>query len=379
MSTKSLVEWFDEVEDPRDGPALRHNLTEILVVAICAILAGAQSWTEVALWGTFKLAWLRRFTPLANGIPSHDTFARVFRLLDAKHFELTFRSWISGIVGAVESHIAIDGKCVRGSHDGEARAIHLVSAYATELGLMLCQERVADKSNEIDAIPAVLEALVLKGCIVSIDAMGTQREIARTVCQRGGDYLLAVKANQGALFDALTGFFGATECDRIGRLMPDCYTETLEKAHGRIETRRYWLVNDMLKRVDRSAWPHCRQIGMVEAVRDTCSGEPSVQRRYFITSAQGLTVEQFAQRVRGHWHIENSLHWSLDVTFGEDACRVRKDHAAHNFATLRRFGLNLLKLDQTSPKLSVRSRLRRADWDDDYRMALLGLVPQTTT
>jgi hypothetical protein len=152
--------------------------------------------------------------PLANGIPSHDTFARVFRLLDARHFEFAFRGWISGIVGAAQGQIAIDGKCGRGSHDGEARAIHLVSAYATDLGLMLCQERVADKTNEIDAIPAVLEALVLKGCLVSIDAMGTQREIARAICECGGDYLLAVKANQPTLFNALTGFFGAIECDR---------------------------------------------------------------------------------------------------------------------------------------------------------------------
>jgi predicted transposase YbfD/YdcC len=248
-----------------------------------------------------------------------------------------------------------------------------VSAYATDLGVVLCQERVADKTNEIDAIPAVLEALALKGCIVSIDAMGTQREIARTICERGGDYLLAVKANQGTLFNALTGFFGATECDRIQRLLPECYTETIEKGHGRIEQRRYWLVDDMLKTVDLSAWPDCRRIGMVEATCETPDGHTRMQRRYFITSAP-LSVETFAERVRGHWGIE-SMHWSLDVTFAEDACRVRKDHAAHNFATLRRFGLNLLKLDQSSPKLSVRCRLRRADWDGDYRMALLGLAP----
>jgi predicted transposase YbfD/YdcC len=351
MPTKSLMQWFTEIEDPRDGPALRHNLTEILVVAVCAILGGAQSWTEVALWGTLKLAWLRRFVPLTNGMPSHDTFARVFRLLDARHFELAFRGWISAIVGAAQGRIAIDGKCVRGSHDGETRAIHLVSAYATDLGLMLCQQRVADKTNEIDAIPAVLEALVLRGCIVSLDAMGTQREIARAICERGGDYLLAVKANQPALFNALTGLFGATERERIQRLMPECYTETIGKEHGRIETRRYWLVSDMLKRVDLSAWPDCRQIGMVESLRDTGDGEPSVQRRYFITSCASLSVEAFAQRVRGHWGIENGLHWSLDVTFGEDACRVRKDHAAHNFATLRRFALNLLKLDSRTCKI----------------------------
>jgi predicted transposase YbfD/YdcC len=164
----------------------------------------------------------------------------------------------------------------------------------------------------------------------------------------------------------------------LQRLMPDCYTGTIGKEHGRIETRRYWLVNDVLRRVDLSAWPDCRQIGMVESVRDTGNGEPGVQRRYFITSAS-LSVEAFAQRTRGHWGIENGLNWSLDVTFGEDACRVRKDHAAHNFATLRPFALNLLKLDQTSPRLSVRCRLRRADWGDDYRMTLLGLTPRSSS
>ena len=354
MSTKSLVDWLQELDDPRNGPALRYDLTELLVVAICAILAGAQCWTEVAMWGTLKQPWLRRFLRLESGIPSHDTFGRVFRLLDAKRFEAVFRGWIGGVVGAVQGHIAIDGKCVRGSHDGDARAIHLVSAYATELGVMLCQERVADKTNEIDAIPAVLEALVLKGCLVSIDAMGCQREITRTICERGGDYLRAVKRNQEALFNALSGFFGALECERIQRLMPECYTQTIEKDHGRIEQRRHWLVTDILKRVNLSAWLDCWQIGMVQATCDTGSGEPSLQRRYFITSAPWMAVDQFAKSMRGHWHIENGLHWSLDVTFREDECRVHKDHAAHNFATLRRFVLNLLKLDTTSSKLRLR-------------------------
>jgi predicted transposase YbfD/YdcC len=374
MTKRTLVHWLAQLQDPRDGPALRYDLTELLVVAVCAIVCGAHSFTDIAMWGELHLDWLRRFLPLENGVPSHDTFGRVFRLLDAKRFEQAFRGWIGGIVGAAQEHIAIDGKCVRGSHAGEQRPIHLVSAYATRLGVMLCQEKVADKSNEIEAIPAVLDALVLKGCLVSIDAMGCQREIARAICERGGDYVLAVKGNQQSLFHALTGFFGATERERIERLMPDCCVRTIEKDHGRLEERCYWLVNDMLKKVDLSAWPHCRQIGMVESTRHTGTGESSMQRRYYITSAP-CSVHEFARTVREHWHIENSLHWSLDVTFLEDACRVSKDHAAHNFATLRRFGLNLLKLDTTSPKLGVRSRVKRADWDEDYRAMVLGLQP----
>ncbi|WP_206956008.1 ISAs1 family transposase [Trinickia acidisoli] len=314
-----------------------------------------------------RLNWLRRFLPLENGIASHDTFGRVFRLLDPKRFELAFRSWISHVVGAAQEHIAIDGKCVRGSHNGEKRAIHLVSAYANRLGVMLCQQKVDDKSNEIDAIPGLLPTLALKGCLVSIDAMSCQREIARAIRERGGHYLLAVKGNQEKLFNALSGFFGATERGRIERLMPECYVRTIEKDHGRIEERRYWLTQDVLKRVDTNAWPDCHQIGMVEAICHTGKGEPSMQRRYFITSAQ-CDVKDFARAVRDHWRIENSLHWSLDVTFLEDACRVRKDHAAHNYATLRRFALNLIKLDISLPKTSVRSRVKRAEWDEVPRV-----------
>jgi predicted transposase YbfD/YdcC len=379
MTVRTLVHWLEEVEDPRDGPALKHDLTELLVVAICAIVAGAQSFTDMAMFAQLRLPWLRRYLVLENGAPSHDTFGRVFRLLDAKRFEMAFRGWIAAVVGAAQlEHIAIDGKCVRGSRDGAHAPVHLVSAYATRLGVMLCQERVEDKSNEIDAIPAVLDALALKGCLVSIDAMGCQREIARAIRERGGDYVLAVKGNQEKLFNALTGFFGATERERIERLMPDCYVRTIEKDHGRIEERRYWLTRDILKRVDTHAWPDCQQIGMVEATRHTGQGEPSVQRRYFITSSQ-CEVTDFARAVREHWRIENSLHWSLDVTFLEDACQVRKDHAAHNYATLRRFALNLIRLDTSLPKSSVRSRVKRAEWDEDYRTQILQLRPLINT
>jgi len=378
-TTRTLVHWLEDVEDPRDGPALKHDLTELLVVAVCAIIAGAQSFTDMAMFAQLRLQWLRRYLLLENGAPSHDTFGRVFRLLDAKRFELAFRGWIGSVVGAAQlEHIAIDGKCVRGSRDGERSPVHLVSAYATRLGVMLCQQRVADKSNEIDAIPAVLDALALKGGIVSIDAMGCQREIARAIRERGGDYMLAVKGNQEKLFNALTGFFGATERERIERLMPECYVRTIEKDHGRIEERRYWLTRDVLKRVNTDAWPDCYQIGMVEAICHTGKAEPSVQRRYFITSAQ-CDVKDFARAVRDHWRIENSLHWSLDVTFLEDACRVRKDHAAHNYATLRRFALNLIKLDTSLPKTSVRSRVKRAEWDEDYRTHILKIKPLIRT
>ena len=190
METRSLVEWLSEIEDPRSGPALQHNLVELLVVAICAVLSGAESCADMALWGQHKLVWLRGFLKLPNGIPSHDTFSRVLRLLDPQQFEAAFRNWVGGVIGALSGSVAIDGKTVRGSHDGERSAIHLVSAFATELGLVLGQEKVKDKSNEITAIPELLKALHLKGCLVSIDVMGCQKEIARTICQQEADYLL---------------------------------------------------------------------------------------------------------------------------------------------------------------------------------------------
>ncbi len=369
---KSLVDWLGEVADPRTGPAKRHDLVEILVVAICGILSGAESWTEIELWGQLKLAWLRRYLRLENGIASHDTFGRVFRLLDSRQFEAAFRGWVKGVIGAVRGGIAVDGKTVRGSHDGERRAIHMVSVWATRLGLALGQEKVAEKSNEIDAVPELLQALALKGCLVSIDAMGCQREIARCIRQMGADYLLAVKGNQESLEQSLVEYFDAGRLERLSA--SSGHLETVEKDHGRIERRRYWLAENVFGLVDASRWQDCRQVGVVESVRDTGHGKPSVERRYFITSAS-CNVAEFAAAVRDHWQIENKLHWSLDVIFREDACRVRKDHAAHNFAILRRFGLNLLRLDTSSPKLSLLRRRRRAAWDDDYLARILNLQP----
>lgn len=372
MSARSLVEHLSEIDDPREGPALRHDLVELLVVAICAVLSGAENCADMALWGKQKLPWLRGFLSLRNGIASHDTFSRVFRLLDPKQFETVFRSWVGGIVGALSGTVAIDGKTVRGSHDGDTSAIHMVSAFATELGLAVGQEKVADKSNEITAIPELLNALRLKGCLVSIDAMGCQKEIARAIRQQQADYLLAVKGNQGNLEESLQTFFDAARCAKLK--MAGAHLETIEKDHGRIETRRYWVADNVFGLVDPNLWRDCRTVGMVESVRDTGKKEPQVERRYFISSAP-LTVMRFAAAVRDHWLIENRLHWSLDVIFGEDDARTRKDHAPQNVALLSKIALNLLRMDTSQPKLSVRQRRKAAGWNDDVRMQMLGLRP----
>jgi len=373
MGTKSLAECFGELEDPRTGRAKLHNLVEMLVIAICAILAGAEHCVDIALWGQTKEDWLKQFLKLENGVPSHDTFSRLFRLLSPKQFETVFRDWISGIVGAVKGQVALDGKTVCGSHDGDERAIHLVSAFSTQLGLVLGQEKIADKSNEITAIPKLLQTLYLKGCLVSIDAMGCQKSIARDIRDAGADYLLAVKGNQGGLEESLVSFFDAARCDSLKK--PEHFLETIEKGHGRIETRRYWLADNVFGLVDCKRWTDCRKVGMVESVRDTGKGEPSVERRYFISSATGA-VSEFASAVRDHWQIENCLHWSLDVMFREDECRIRKDYAPQNFSLLRKFGLNLLRMDNSDPKMSIRCRRKRAGWNDDFLMALLGLQPK---
>lgn len=373
METKSLAECFSELEDPRTGRAKLHNMVEMLVIAICAILAGAEHCVDISLWGQTKEAWLKQFLKLENGIPSHDTFSRLFRLLSPKQFENVFRGWISGIVGAVRGHVALDGKTLCGSHDGDERAIHLVSAFSTQLGLVLGQEKIADKSNEITAIPQLLQTLYLKGCLVSIDAMGCQKSIAQDIRDAGADYLLAVKGNQGGLEESLVSFFDAARCDSLRK--PAHFLETIEKGHGRIETRRYWLADNVFGLVDCERWADCRKVGMVESVRDIGKDEPSVERRYFITSAASA-VSEFAGAVRDHWQIENRLHWSLDVMFREDECRIRKDYAPQNFSLLRKFGLNLLRMDNSDPKMSLRCRRKRAGWNDDFLMAMLGLQPK---
>ena len=372
----TLTEAFSGVVDPRTGPARRHDLTEIILMALCAVLCGADTWVDVAEWAEDNEAWLKRYLVLEHGTPSHDTFGRVFRLLDAKVFEACFRDWISGLAGVVAGVVAIDGKTACGSRDGHNTALHTISAYATASGLCLGQEHTRGKGNEIPAIKALLDTLALKGCIVTIDAIGCQTEIAQKILDRGGDYLLAVKDNQKDLADALREFFAEGETWGFGSLTISHY-QSLEKDHGRIETRQAMWVSDLswLDKKLRDHWPKLAGIGMIERQREI-NGTVSIERAYYIGS-QGITsAESFAQAARDHWGIENSLHWVLDITFREDDCRVRKDQAPHNFAALRKFALALLRQDTHYPKRSLRSRRKTAERLPDYRASLLGLCPR---
>ena len=372
----TLTEAFSGLDDPRCGPAQRHVLTEMILMALCAVLCGADSWVDVAEWAEDNEAWLKRYLVLEHGTPSHDTFGRVFRLLDAKVFETCFREWIAGMVGAVAGVVAIDGKTACGSRDGHNTALHTISAYATASGLCLGQEHTRGKGNEIPAIKALLDTLALKGCIVTMDAIGCQTEIAQKILDRGGDYLLAVKDNQKTLSCALQEFFADGETVGFGAL-PVSRHQTIEKDHGRIETRQALWVSDLswLDKKLREHWPKLAGVGMIEQRREI-NGHVSSERAFYIGSKGIVTAESFAKAARSHWGIENSLHWVLDVTFREDDCRVRKDHAPHNFAALRKFALTLLRQDTQYPKRSLRSRRKTAERLPDYRASLLGLSPR---
>ena len=368
----TLLSIFSRLEDPRRGPAKRNGLREILVMAICAVLCGADDWVEVAEWCEDEADWLKGFLDLPQGTPSHDTFGDVFRVLDPDVFESCFREWIGGLVGVVKDIIALDGKTVRGSKDGSIPPLHLVSAYATSLGLTLGQEGSAGKGNELKAVRALLDTLVLDGCIVTLDALGCQTDIAATIVDKGGDYVLAVKANQKTLSEALAESFETG--DTLGWGSADVqHQTTVEKDHGRIETRRAVLVFqiDWLPDAIRKEWPTLGAVGMIETTQEKGT-TVSTDRRYFIMSRGVTKVGDFSRAVRAHWGIE-SMHWVLDVTFREDACRVRKDQAARNLSLLRKITFAMLRLDTAYPKSSLRQRRARASRKPLYRADLLGL------
>lgn len=368
----TLQEAFLQVKDYRRGPAVRYQLNEMIVMAICAVLCGCDDWVDIADWGEEEEGWLKTFLVLAKGTPSHDTFGEVFRVLDAKVFESCFRQWIAGIVGVVEGVVAFDGKTIRGSKDGPNTALHMVSAYATALGVSLGQEGSAGKGNELAAIKALLDTLVLKGCIVTMDALGCQMDVAAKIVARGGDYVLAVKDNQKHLSQAVVEFFATAEAFDFRNIEVQKRV-WVDKDHGRLETRRAAFVTDVswMDKPMRENWKKLAGVGMIESEQEI-KGKISIERRYFIVSVGVRTVEQFAHAARAHWGVE-AMHWVLDVTFREDGCRVRKGHAARNLSAIRKFALSALRNDTLHPDRSLRRRRKLADRRPDYRVTLLGL------
>jgi predicted transposase YbfD/YdcC len=376
LAPTPLMSCLAQIDDPRRaGYACRHDLQEILAIAVCAVLCDMNSFEDIAFWAEHKTAWLKRFLKLEGGIPSHDTFNRVFRILDPRLFEAAFRRWVGGLVPAVASGtLAVDGKTVRGSGDGATNPIHVVSAFATECGLVLGQQKVDGKSNEITAIPELLDALLIKGYLVSIDAMGCQSEIAAKILEKKADYLLAVKGNQPGLQMALQERFGANQRETL--CAAGHYAQSAEESHGRFVWQGFWVASNG-DEVDTERWPGCKMLGMVESLRKVGDKESAPERRYYISSRM-MPAEAFAKAVRAHWGIENNVHWMLDVNFREDASTVRKDHAADNLSRLKRIVLNLLKVETATAsfgKISLAKKRKLASWDDGYRTAILGIEP----
>ena len=372
----SIAAHFADLRDPRLERTKAHDLMTILVVAICAIIGGANDWVAVAEFGRSKQAWFATFLDLANGIPSHDTFWRVFRVLDPDQFQTCFLNWIratSPLIGG--QVIAIDGKQLRRSHDkGLGRsAIYMVSAWATANHLVLGQRKVADKSNEITAIPELLRALDLTGCLVTIDAIGCQTAIAQLIVDQGADYLLALKANQGQLYDDVALLFADLAASQY-QAYPYDYAKTWNKGHGRIELREAWTISapQVLAHLRHAnQFARLTTVMMVRHER-RCGAEISVETRYYISSTQ-TSAAHLLRSKRRHWRIENSLHWILDIAFREDESRVRKDHGAQNLAILRHIALNLLK-QETTCKLGVFNKRLKAAWDLDYMRTVLATL-----
>jgi predicted transposase YbfD/YdcC len=365
-----LSEHFSALPDPREAGLVEHKLLDIITVAICAVICGADSWVEVEAFGQARSEWLKGFLELPHGIASPDTFGRVFARLSAVAFQRCFARWIQTVFTVTQGQvIAIDGKTWRRSYarsSGKA-AIHRVSAWAKANRLVLGQVKTAAKSNEITAIPELLKRLDVKGGIVTIEAMGCQRVIAAQIIAPGGDYVLALKGNQGGLSEEVRHCFDYAQARQFNGI-PHRYHQTVDGDHGRVEVCRYWTVDEFEWLADRSKWKGLRLIGMVEAER-LLGTEVRVERRYYLASLANDAV-RFGHAVRGHGSIENPLHGSLDVTFQEDTCRVRQGEAAENLAVLRPIALSLLRQEKTA-RVGLNAKRFKAALEIDYLLKVL--------
>lgn len=369
----SILDQLAALPDPRSPHRRQHNLLDLVVIALCAIISGADSWVEVADWGRAKEPWLRTFLELPAGIASHDTFNRLFRVFDSTALEAVLLAWVRATLPApvAGSVIAVDGKTLRRSHDraNGRHALHLVSAWATETGMSLGQWVVPDHTNEISALPEVLQAVTLPGTVVTLDAMGCQREVAETIVAQGGEYVLALKGNQGQLHTDVRVFF--EDGLQTGFATPVDQAQTLEKNHGRIERRTCLATSDpeLLTYLDPAGrWAGLRSVVLVEAHR-TIGEVRTIEQRTYLSSLPA-DAARLNQIVRTHWQIENQLHWVLDTAFAEDQCRVRTGAGAQNLALLRKIALSLLKHDTTA-KLGIKGKRRKAGWDEHYLLHIL--------
>lgn len=376
----SLIEHFETLSDPRVERTKDHDLIDVLIIAVCTLLCGGESFNDMEDFGHAKHDWFKTFLGLRHGIPSHDTFNRVFAALDPRQFLDCFLRWTQSLRQAVAQEIvALDGKALRRALHKDQSVKYVVSAWAESNNLVLGQLKVADKSNEITALPQLLRVLELSGCIVTIDAMGCQKKIAREIIEADADYVLALKGNQETVHQEVKEFLDESLAEKQkvrppkAKLPPAAASlaslETVEKDHGRLETRRYYQSSELAWFADLEQWEGLKSVGMVEATREV-DGKTSVERRYYLSSLP-VNIELFARAVRSHWGVENKLHWVMDVCFREDQSRARAGYAAENLATLRRLAFNLLKREKTKRR-GIRGKQLNAGWDHAYLLRLLG-------
>lgn len=367
----TIAEHFSEMEDPRLERSIQHQLIDIMTIAICAVICGADTWVDIETYGLAKQEWFKQFLELSNGIPSHDTFARVFARINPEQFQQSFLGWIKSISNVTEGEvIAIDGKTLRHSYDTaqDKGAIQMVSAWATANRLVLGQVKVNSKSNEITAIPELLRVLSLSGCIVTIDAIGCQKEIVKLIAQQEADYVITLKKNQGSLYKRVEALFSEALTSKYQGFTHST-NRVSESNHEREETRYCVMLSNIQNQIDpEGEWQNLQSIGRLDLMR-TVNGKTKIETRYFISSLPN-NAKLLVQAIRQHWGIENSLHWVLDVAFREDDSRIRKDNAPQNFAILRHIANSLLQQNKLV-KTGIKNKRLKAGWDNDYLAKVL--------
>ncbi len=363
-----FLDYFKELPDPRQCGKVVYPLDELLLLCLLAVLGGAETFVDIARFGEKKLGFLRRFRPFRDGTPSHDHLGDIFATLDAAQFQRCFVAWVAALTGAPADVIAIDGKTLRRSYQkkGAKAPIHMVSAFAARQRLVLGQVKVAEKSNEIIAIPALLAMMAIEGAIVTIDAMGCQRDIAQQILDQKADYVLALKGNQGTLREDVEVFAAEQKANGFKDTKVSRH-QTVDGDHGRIETRTYTAIHDIAWLQERHDWPGLQGVVMVESVREI-GDKIERETRFYITSLAWLAI-QLGPVIRSHWAVENSLHWVMDMIFRDDECRIRTGHAPANFTTLRHMALNLIR--KAPGKDSLRLKRKVAAWDDDFLASLI--------